>query len=29
MNVSEDIALRWQAQGDVLRDVLEGAALEA
>lgn len=27
--VPEDIASRWQAQGDIPRDVLEGAALEA
>jgi Uncharacterised protein family (UPF0175) len=29
IRVPEDIAARWQAQGDIPRDVLEGAALEA
>ena len=29
IRVPEDIAARWQAQGDIPRDILEGAALEA
>ena len=29
IQVPEDIAARWQACGDIPRDVLEGAALEA
>jgi hypothetical protein len=29
IRVPEDIVVRWQAQGDIPRDVLEGAALEA
>lgn len=29
IRVPEDIAAGWQAQGDIPRDVLEGAALEA
>jgi Uncharacterised protein family (UPF0175) len=29
IHVPEDIAARWQACGDIPRDVLEGAALEA
>ena len=29
IQVPEDIAARWQAQGDIPRHVLEGAALEA
>jgi Uncharacterised protein family (UPF0175) len=29
IQVPEDIADRWQAQGDIPREVLEGAALEA
>lgn len=29
IRVPEDIAARWQVQGDIPRDVLEGAALEA
>jgi len=29
IQVPEDIAARWQAHGDIPRDVLEGAALEA
>ena len=29
IHVPADIAARWQSQGDLPRDVLEGAALEA
>ena len=29
IHVPTDIAARWQAQGDIPRAVLEGAALEA
>jgi predicted HTH domain antitoxin len=29
IRVPEDIADRWQAQGDIPRDVLEGVVLEA
>jgi hypothetical protein len=29
VQVPEDIAARWQEQGDIPRDVLQGAALEA
>jgi len=29
IRVPEDIAARWQPQGDIPRDILEGAALEA
>ena len=29
IQVPEDIAARWQACGDIPRDVLEGAAIEA
>lgn len=29
IHVPDDIAMRWQAHGDIPRDVLEGVALEA